>query len=376
MFAASKDMMGKDHIVECNPSITTVNEAIKTNNPKYLWVIRQAGNQYILENKKYGRMFSAAEDKKDNDHIVETRPGSGDTTDKWLWNMQATTVAWMTKLADSKLLSELSIPGTHESCALHDFPGTTYNAKCQNLDLESQLTYGVRVLDLRLKKTSANTLEAWHGDTPVFNVDQQISFDRIVEICQTFLSRFNGETIIVSIKKEGGDDISGLVEQEINSNSQLWYTQNAIPLLKDVRGKIVLLRRFDGNSLGIDLSPGKWKDNNPDFTIQVPNGTFSIQDEYHPSGNKEAAKAGKWAVVKNMLDLCNASNAQNCWYLNFTSGYYMVDYGVSEIPDIAVISNAVNKQLKSYLPGLNKCGTLMVDFIDDTIIQEIISLNK
>src|SRR5262245_27175119 len=54
---------------------------------------------------------------------------------------------WMKKLADSKKLSELTIPGTHDTCALHggDIP------KCQAWSLKDQLEAGIRFIDIRCR---------------------------------------------------------------------------------------------------------------------------------------------------------------------------------------------------------------------------------
>ncbi|MBN2843687.1 MAG: hypothetical protein JXM68_11380, partial [Sedimentisphaerales bacterium] len=49
---------------------------------------------------------------------------------------------WMQDLKDTALLSQLSIPGTHDSGARFEPIGGT--AKCQNLTIAEQLAIGVR----------------------------------------------------------------------------------------------------------------------------------------------------------------------------------------------------------------------------------------
>ena len=67
---------------------------------------------------------------------------------------------WMSLLPDDRLLSLLSVSGTHESCALYKYI-FSYDAKCQNLGLRSQLHTGVRCLDIRLK-LEKGVLKAYH----------------------------------------------------------------------------------------------------------------------------------------------------------------------------------------------------------------------
>ena len=52
---------------------------------------------------------------------------------------------WMKGVPDSRSLAHMSIPGTHESCALR----VLLNACCQTLSIAEQLNQGVRFLDIR-----------------------------------------------------------------------------------------------------------------------------------------------------------------------------------------------------------------------------------
>ena len=53
---------------------------------------------------------------------------------------------WCQKLDDSLLISEISIPGTHDSCATYG----SYNClKTQSWDLNTQLYAGIRYFDIR-----------------------------------------------------------------------------------------------------------------------------------------------------------------------------------------------------------------------------------
>src|SRR5687767_170537 len=68
---------------------------------------------------------------------------------------------WMGALYDNVLVSQISIPGTHDSGARFEpFPGT---AKCQNLTISQQLDAGIRFLDIRNRHID-NAFAIHHGN--------------------------------------------------------------------------------------------------------------------------------------------------------------------------------------------------------------------
>ncbi len=64
----------------------------------------------------------------------------------------------MGSLDDKQLVCDLSIPGTHNTVALH---GTDL-ARCQSKSLRDQLEMGIRFLDLRIK-LKKHILKMYHG---------------------------------------------------------------------------------------------------------------------------------------------------------------------------------------------------------------------
>ena len=56
-------------------------------------------------------------------------------------------VNWMTQVPGASELSQLTLPGTHESCTAF----LTEAASCQNWDLATQLQYGIRSVDIRCR---------------------------------------------------------------------------------------------------------------------------------------------------------------------------------------------------------------------------------
>ena len=263
---------------------------------------------------------------------------------------------WMSFLPDSKNISELAIPGTHDSGATSYF---SYLGRCQTrLIFEQLYNKGVRFLDIRCKVTSGR-LGIYHG--PIY---QWIYLDDVLRECQMFLTAFPKESIIMSIKNESTDSYDAEFEEVFYNNyfnnNSFWYSENKIPDLGSTRGKIIIFRRFKisgGKTLGIDVSSG-WEDNET-FTIQRNDKSIRIQDNYEPGSNDK-----KKEYIKNLLD--ESLNKEN-WCINFASAI------LSKIPpDPAAVSNVINPWLNSLDP--NFTGALLMDYIDQSSEGETLNV--
>lgn len=315
------------------------------------------------------------------------------------------TINWMSQIDNETPISKLSIPGTHDSCALYDFSletildylnipcylrptlpniSVTNTAKCQNYGLTKQLEMGIRILDIRLKKTNTHQLTAWHGGDFGGGVNQKITFTEIIQKCKQFLVQNPLETIFMFINKEIGNDISSLVSEEINNDFGLWNTENQFPeTLKNVRGKIVLLNRYNSQT-GVDFSQD-WKNDNEYFTISNKDSQFyRIQDKYEPKGDSKQASLKKFEDIQNLIEKSSNNKGNDQFYFNFMSAVYMKEVfpGVSripkiEIPDTMTIASIVNPEIKSYLEvnKLVNTGFLLMDFCNETISRAIIETN-
>ena len=151
---------------------------------------------------------------------------------------------WMKGVDGSKLVSELTIPGTHDSATGDSLVIDTTNLlKTQSLTISEQLEQGVRFLDIRVKLIY-NDYILVHS-----KLDLQLSFSKLISDCKKFLQENPSEFIFFSLKKEGEDyksDISfeQCFLEKIKTEMLLWFLGNYIPTLDEVRGKCALLRRF------------------------------------------------------------------------------------------------------------------------------------
>src|SRR6185436_3198935 len=72
---------------------------------------------------------------------------------------------WMRGLADSRSLASLSIPGTHETMAIHGGAWTQAQEDFGDSGgtLAAQLTAGIRMIDIRARVNAGNTFTIHHG---------------------------------------------------------------------------------------------------------------------------------------------------------------------------------------------------------------------
>ena len=99
--------------------------------------------------------------------------------------------SWMQSIPDSTKISQMTIPGTHNSCALYGI----CCARTQSWSLFEQMQSGLRYFDIRLRLYN-NTLRAFHDF-----IDQKDTFDKILFYALNFLEQNPSESIIMQIVK-------------------------------------------------------------------------------------------------------------------------------------------------------------------------------
>lgn len=178
---------------------------------------------------------------------------------------------WMKYVDNNKFLDELSIPGTHDSgtCSVdNDTEPQSSQAKCQQDYIPTQLLEGVRYFDIRLGKGENPGID--HGACYLLKKDGIfMHLSDVIGYFNTFLSENPTEALIMLVSR-GNDEatdesLTTALGKVFDENPDLFYTSSRIPTLGEVRGKIVLLRRFGlaGNSVsshtwGLDLT--QWDD--------------------------------------------------------------------------------------------------------------------
>lgn len=293
---------------------------------------------------------------------------------------------WMADIPDDTYLSSVTIPGTHDSATAHIFP--SFFLQCQSMGFNEQLEAGYRYLDIRLaldETTETTDLKFIHSFgtckkessfLQLFSDTLHLS-DALADVYD-FLENHPTETVIFCVKAENSSDDLSLFQQvffeELDKNPQKWYTENEIPTLGEVRGKIVLATRFDDVTGEGDSRMGlrfHWEeqankeavvDNQAVSMINDTNQLW-VQDRY--KYNVET----KWDAISETLENCQAGD--ETFSLNFCS---TAGNGYAGHPK--KYARIINKNLMNYeFASQTSYGVIIVDFAKADLAKHIYSSN-
>ncbi|GGY58430.1 1-phosphatidylinositol phosphodiesterase [Bacterioplanes sanyensis] len=310
---------------------------------------------------------------------------------------------WMGALDDSLTLDQLSLPGTHDSATEGVSSLVKGFARTQNFDISTQLNDGIRFLDIRAdhllpiellspmppmsedyrKRLKNDPLQIKHGP-----VDCGISFGDVLDSCKAFLEQNPTEAIFM-LMNSANDDPELMVEVGFNTYLEsekfrdLFYLDSTLRPLNELRGKVVLLRRFASkkrDNFGIDLQD-VWKDN---ATFQ--NATFDgvrlkVEDQY-----KETNTHTKEKIVRECLTDAAENKDDGVVHITYNSIAY--NKANARTPYQYAwgghgVKPPMNKSLEQYLSkieGSQRLGVVMLDFYNDkgsshSIVDAIIRSN-
>ena len=236
---------------------------------------------------------------------------------------------WMSNLDDNVSLRNINMPGSHDTMALYSIADLA--GQCQSLSLHDQLNLGVRFLDIRLKEDH-DKLKAVHGF-----IDQKVSFETITKTIEEFIEKNPSEFIIMSVKEEAdpsNSEISFESSLKTYLKSDIYLKDTELPSkLGDVRGKVMLLSRYENSTIGVPAYAG-WADSTS-FTL--PNDIY-VQDTY-----KITSAEQKQDEIVKCFD-----EAGHALKINFLSAYrtdtFPPSYAVSAAEDINTwINEEINK---------------------------------
>lgn len=268
---------------------------------------------------------------------------------------------WMAEINGEKYINEISIPGSHDTCALYE--PIRQLAKCQYHTVTDQLNMGVRYIDIRANVVK-DDLVISHG--PIF---QGVTFDEIIGQCYDFLEKNPSETVIVSLKHElvsrdKNNAFIPLFIEKLETHRDMWYTENRLPKLCEVRGKLILFSRVENLNLGIDASKD-WIHNSSSL-IENDGFRLHIQDTF-----KVKSVEAAWELAKNHIHrIVNESDGKKNLSINFHSG-------ILGYPHVIKVAKHVNAEFLNFI-GNKKIhlGVAVFDFITPEICNAVIGTNK
>ena len=332
---------------------------------------------------------------------------------------------WMKYVDDSKYLDELSIPGTHDSgtCSVdNDTEPQSSQVKCQQDYIPTQLLEGIRYFDIRLGKGDDPGID--HGDYYLLKKDAYfMHLSDVVGYFKTFLNENPSEALIMLVSR-GNDEatdesVTTAFAKVLGDNPDLFYTASRVPTLGEVRGKIVLLRRFrlvgdsvSGHTWGLDLT--EWDDKikaHSDSTtmclVQDARGFEAAgetgdkepyctkvyaQDKYKLTGTDKLswvdnALKETTTLTRNMVDVVDDDEAkvqvqERCWSINYTSCTGL-SHGGNPFTSARVVNEHLYKSPYINPSGiedtksdyLKHIGIIASDFVDAALARSIYQRN-
>ena len=293
---------------------------------------------------------------------------------------------WMSQVPDNLLLSQLTIPGTHDSASLFESATSLGFAKTQNLNLGQQLNLGVRFFDIRLNKN----LDVYHG--PVF---QRLTFSQVISTCAGFLRTNPSEAILMMINasdpgdnNKDPDPFARAVGNAMNGAGSLFSLGKQIPTLGDVRGTIQLLRRYPAGRttpVGIDLTD--WPENTRYELKRNSDGVGYVVQDHWQCCATPGGRTDKRNEIMELFD--NAALVTQIkpalFFFNFTSANRVPVFNPERN---ASYLNPFTLGLLGQTPLRARGGVFAMDFIDQeqtlispdlndpqALVQQIISYN-
>lgn len=332
---------------------------------------------------------------------------------------------WMSHVDDDKYLDELSIPGTHDSgtCSVdNDTEPQSSQVKCQQDYIPTQLLEGIRYFDIRLGKGDDPGID--HGIFYLLKKDGHfLHLSDVIRYFNTFLNENPTEALIMLVSR-GNDEatdesVTTAFAKVMADNPDLFYTSSRVPTLGEVRGKIVLLRRFrlDGDSVsghtwGLDLT--EWDDRIKAHSdsatmclVQDARGFEAAgetgdkepyctkvyaQDKYKLTGTDKLswvdnALKETTGRTRNKVDVVDDDGAnvpvqERCWSINYTSCTGL-SHGGNPFTSARVVNEHLykspyinpsdNKETKS--DYLKHIGIIASDFVDAALARSIYQRN-
>ena len=204
---------------------------------------------------------------------------------------------WMNNIRDSVKLSEIAIPGTHDSGS---HTGKTDMVDTQCMNFQQQLDFGIRFFDIRVRHIG-NGFALHHGV-----VYLGLVFNNFLDAAQSFLNNNPSEVVLFRIRKEHTDgdgntrSMRDTLAAYLKNYNRYLKTSDSSITLDSARGKFIILSDYsEFNEFGINY------------------GNMDKQDNYNLGTNWDLY--GKWESINQQLAKALSGNNDQL-YGNFLSG--------------------------------------------------------
>lgn len=390
----SLDVEGESGKLWASVNIWTTEKFDRNQNTSQLWrFFKQKDGTYKIQNARTGwyienRVPSLVFGKEGMD--VELSILAGNTAE----TAYSYANEWMAGIPDEALLSSINIPATHDTGTagvVEDLVPSVSITSCQNLYYDEQLNMGARSFDIRANATkddaSAADVKIVHGGE-LWQCQEKngndLTLQSILNTSLGFLEKHKSETVILTVKPDAGSTI-GLehaVAEFIEKNKDKVYSGGDIPSMKEARGKIIFLRRFNltknydssvERAMGFNLTNWddiKYKDYKYAYKLydDGKNHVY-IQDAYNTYGSE------KWPYILETMKQTTGQDTShpieyNSWVFNYTSCSQGAPLGLTQEINPRLFKDEDNCIDTRFL------GTVMLNFIDEPMSRLIYETNS
>ncbi|EJT97921.1 PLC-like phosphodiesterase [Dacryopinax primogenitus] len=323
---------------------------------------------------------------------------------------------WMSQFPDDLSIVRMNIPGVHDT-ATWNYSQTTQDSlehitasgitgseayqpepaefyRCQDQPIFEMLNGGIRAFDLRYAFDPTNSSLVFYHSAALQS--ETATVQDILYGFYHWLDDHPSEAVFLSFMYESSTtewaQNNAAVQQMLYGTLTNDVAQEYISPIKDrfgtlgdIRGKIVLLRRFTLDLLpasaeatipGVHFPPSNWTDNSPNITLIYnlqTNGIAYIEDYYEiglPNGAGAALNIQwKFNATTAHLEMAASEQWKDSLFWSFASSEHDTDVPSPETPIIQALGNGtdvpgVNQKLLPWLEARkgSRWGIVMLDF--------------
>lgn len=271
-----------------------------------------------------------------------------------------TTSAWQSALPGDMPVSQVSLPGAHDSAtASIKIPIVQGFAKTQVLSIAKQWNYGVRVFDLRPAVVDGDLLIC-HS-----TIKTKTSFADAVGSIVKALDRNPSEFAIVVIRHEeeadgDSDEWGGKMADYIGSLPPQRVVRDFNPYMTvdQIRGRILFLFREDIEDPNIGARIYDWTSSDDierQKSAKIGDGVLWVQDYYDPEDADD-----KMEAIMGLMGTFAEHTRPGIWCINHASGYNHAIFGA---PNYGSNAENVNAATADYIQTLKgDIGIVLMDF--------------
>ena len=393
-------------------NVWTDDDFDKNYNTSQLWrFFRQSDGSYKIQNARTGKfvgLYAGAEslwqDSNGTKFEIDVFANKNDRIS------YAYSQDWMADLPDNALLSSVNLPGSHDTgtaSVVEDFVAQFSITSCQKYYYEEQLNIGVRSFDIRCNaqkdKAAPEDVRIVHGDKKWACSDRNgnpLTLKNILDESVRFLNEHPTESIVMMVKPDDGSTeglaraVGSFIKKEVaKGNSCRVWTGNDIPSIKEARGKIVFIRRYDIDTnkynpaddnlderwFGINLS--NWDDysyGNYKYAIKIYGKDKFGTSVYAQDAYNEYSKTKLKYIEGTFAQTTGADKSHpipsDAWIFNYTSCAVGRPLELTSIINPMLFEDKFGSDGKGYIDN-RRLGMVMLNFLDRPMSRLIYETN-